>query len=91
MHIHFGNPIALLLLLCLVPAALWARKSMAGLGRGRGILALLLRLAILTLIVLALARTQWSRTEDDMSVIYALDRSRSVPETESREMIDYVL
>ena len=77
MHIHFGNPIALVLLGCLVPAALWARKSMAGLGRGRGIAALLLRLAIVTLIVLALARTQWSRTEDDMSVIYVLDRSRS--------------
>jgi len=91
MHVHFGNPIALALLGCLIPAVLWARKSMAGLGRVRGILALALRLVILILLVLALARTQWSRTEDDMSVMYVLDRSRSIPETESRAMMDYVL
>ena len=90
MHIHFGNPLALVLLACLVPVVLWARKSMAGLGRVRGLLALILRIAIVALIVLALARTQWARIQDDLSVMYVVDQSLSIPSNARRDAIEFV-
>jgi len=90
MGIHFGNPMALFLLACLIPVVLWARRSIAGLGRVRGPLAVALRMVIVVLAVLALARTQWSRTEDDMSVIYVLDQSLSIPADAQQQAQDYV-
>ena len=91
MSIHFANPWALLLLLSLVPAVLWARRSMAGLGRARGSVALVLRAAIIILVTLALAQAQWSFTQDDLSVIYALDESYSIPPGDQKRALDYVL
>jgi len=88
--IHFANPIALSLLALLVPVVLWARRSMAGLGRLRGTAALVLRLVIVTLIILALAQAQWRFTRDEMSVIYALDQSLSIPPGDQRRALEYV-
>lgn len=90
MHIHFGNPMALVLLACAVPVVLWARRSLGGLGRWRGPTALGLRLAIVVLAVLALARTQWSRTQDDLSVVYVLDQSLSIPPTAQQRALEFV-
>jgi len=89
--IHFANPIALILLVCLVPVVLWARRSLAGLGRVRGPIALALRLTIVLLIILALAQAQWSRTQDEMAVIYVLDQSLSIPQDAQKQALDYVL
>jgi len=64
--IHFARPIALLLLVCLVPIAFWARRSMGGLSRARWAVALGLRLAICLLVVLALAQLQWWFVRDEI-------------------------
>jgi len=89
--VNFGNPIALVALLCLVPVVLWARRPLAGLGKVRGGVALALRCVITTLLVLALARLQWSFTRDEMSVIYVLDRSLSVPPEDQKRALQYIL
>jgi len=91
LSVSFANPIALLLLLAVVPTVLWARRSIAGLGRLRGGIALALRLAILLLLALALAQAQWSITKDDMAVVYVLDQSRSIPGGDQKDALAYVM
>jgi len=89
--LQFANPWALLLLGCLIPVVLWARRSIAGLGGPRGVAALAVRVLIVLLVVLALARMQWSFTQDDMSVIYVLDRSLSIPSGFQKQALAYVI
>ncbi len=68
-----------LLLLLLVPLVAWlsvrthARLSLRHLAAGT-----LLRCFAVALLVLALARPQWHRGGDDVSVVYALDVSHSI-------------
>jgi uncharacterized membrane protein len=68
-----------LLLLLLVPvlAGLSARTH-ARLSRRHLAAATLLRCLAVAMIALALARPQWNRGADDVSVVYALDVSRSI-------------
>ena len=65
-----------LLVLPLVAVAAWRHRT--SLGPGRMLLAALLRSTALILLVLALARPEWHRGIRDVSVVYALDISRSV-------------
>jgi uncharacterized membrane protein len=88
--LHFANPVALVLLGLLVLVVVWVRRSLAGLGKVRGAVALALRVAITLLIVLALARLQWSMTQDDLSVIYVLDRSQSIPVEAQKQALEFV-
>lgn len=90
MSLHFANPAALVLLSLLVPVVVWVRRSLAGLGKVRGAVALALRLTITLLVVLALARLEWSRAQDDLSVIYVLDRSLSIPTEAQKQALEYV-
>lgn len=90
LSIHFANPKALVLLLLVALVFFWARRSLSGLGRARGSLALALRALIVTLAVLALAQAQWSFVQDEMSVIYVLDQSRSIPDSAQKEVLDYI-
>ena len=73
------NPLALLLLGFVPVIILVGRASMAGLGRWRAFVSTFLRCAILLAIVLALADLHIARTSDDLTVIFALDQSESVP------------
>ena len=86
---YFGRP-AFLLLLLLVPF-IWAFSfnSLAGLGKWRRVFALLLRTAVYTLLVFALAQAQWPRNADRMTVIYLLDQSSSIPESKRNYMMKY--
>jgi len=88
--IHFANPLALALLALAVPVLIWARRSIAGLGKLRAVLALALRLSIVALLALSLAQPQWSFRQDDMTVIYVVDQSLSVPPAARAEALDYV-
>ena len=90
MSIHFANPLALVLLGLVAPVLLWSRRSIAGLGKLRAVLALSLRLGILTLLVLSLAQPQWSYRQDDMTVIYVVDQSLSIPPPARADALNYV-
>lgn len=89
-EIGFERPLFLLLLL-LVPV-LWGLsfRSLAGLGRWRRIFALTFRTVVYTALVLALAKTQWRDKTDDLTVIYLLDQSESIPREKRDFMLDYV-
>jgi len=90
-NISFYQP-AYLLLLLLLPLLWWfSFRSLAGLGRVRRIMALGLRTLVLILFVLALAEIQLNQTSDDMTVIYLLDQSESIPSARRQAMMDYVV
>src|SRR5262245_47874406 len=81
-------PLWLLLALpLLVIAALRHRST---LGRGRMLAALLLRSAALVLLALALARPELHRGIRDVSLVYALDVSRSVSPAFLRSALDWI-
>ena len=80
--ISAGNPWWLILIpLVLPPLIWWSYRSLAGLGPVRGGLAILLRAAVITLIVLALAELQTVWQSDRLATIFLLDVSNSVPPT----------
>ncbi|MFO0974563.1 MAG: VWA domain-containing protein [Phycisphaerae bacterium] len=78
-HDRFDEPRALWLLLLPVVLWLWSRRSLAGLSPGRRMAALVARTLVIALLVLALAGLQNVRISRDLSVIFVLDQSRSVP------------
>lgn len=80
----FENPYwpHLLVLLAVLVGALLVigRRSLAGLGGWRWLLAFLLRVAVVTCLVLAIADLQHRETSDRLTVLYLLDQSLSIPE-----------
>ncbi|MCA9231018.1 MAG: VWA domain-containing protein [Planctomycetales bacterium] len=88
--ITFDSP-AYLLLLLLLPLMWWlGYRSLSGLGRWRRLMALTLRSLVLLIIVFALADVQYQRRSDQLTVIYLLDQSLSIPVDQRQAMVDYV-
>lgn len=77
--VRFESAGYLWLLVLLPLVVLWSRKSLAGLGPTRQTVAIALRCVVLTALVLALAGLQRVRTNDDLTVLFLVDRSDSVP------------
>lgn len=76
---RFAEP-EYLVLLVVLPLTWWmARKSLAGLPPARRVMALTLRLAIITLLVLACARMQFHSPAENVAVYFLLDWSDSIP------------
>src|SRR5688572_4116726 len=68
-----------LLVLLLVPLLAWlSARTHAHLSRRHLATVTLLRCLAVALLALALARPQWNSGSEDVSVVYALDVSRSV-------------
>lgn len=90
-RIGFDHPGYLLLLLAL-PLLWWIGfGSLAVLGRFRRWFALLVRTAVWTAIVLALAGIQLVWVSDRVTVMYLLDQSESIPQAKRQVMLDYVI
>jgi len=89
--IQFAKPLYLILL---IPLGIYAyrisRHSLADLSRFRSRLALALRLAILSMLVLALAGAQMSRQVSQQCVVFALDVSDSIPKATQTSAVKYV-
>jgi uncharacterized membrane protein len=87
---YFDQPRYLLLLLLL--PLLWglSYRSLSGLGHWRRWMALGLRSLVYLLVVLALAEMQFLRSSDRMTVIYLLDQSASIPQTQRDAMVQFV-
>ena len=88
-HLSFASP-GYLLLLALVPLLLASYRRLAALGRWRRWVALLLRAAVATLLILALAEVQIVQTSDRLTVVYLLDQSFSIPAERRQGLIDYI-
>ncbi|MCP4194603.1 MAG: VWA domain-containing protein [Planctomycetaceae bacterium] len=86
----FDQPGYLLLLLLLPLIWVLSYHSLSGLGPIRRWVAIGLRSFVFSLIVLALAEMQFLRVNDGMTVIYLLDQSASIPQTQRNAMVEYV-
>ena len=87
--VRFGRPWFLLLLLLLPVIWAYSFNSLAGLGRFRRWFAILLRSAVLTILVCALAQMQCQQKTDRLTVIYLLDQSESIPLEQRDLMLQY--
>ncbi|MFH1918622.1 MAG: VWA domain-containing protein, partial [Planctomycetota bacterium] len=80
-----------LLLLAVVPVVWWfSFKGLAALGLGRRLVSLGLRSLVLVAFILAVAEIQLVHTNDQLTVIYLLDQSLSIPADRREAMVDYV-
>lgn len=87
---YFQQPWWLLLGLAALPMLWLARRNLATLGMVRGILACILRLAVVALLGVILARPAISRTNDQLTVIAVMDRSKSVPQELQAGALEYL-
>lgn len=86
-----GRPWWLILIpLILPPLILISLRSLAGLGRVRKVLAILLRSAVVTAIVLAVAELQIVRKNDKLTTLFLVDVSQSIPRDMQAPMLEYV-
>jgi hypothetical protein len=65
-------------------------RSLSGLGMVRRALAILLRTAVVTLIVLALAEVQTVRRNDRLTTLFLVDASQSIPRNWQGPALQYV-
>ena len=79
---HFSDPIYLLLLLPALGWMLFVARGMHGMARARRRVAVALRVALVTLIVLALAGLQTARMNRGITTIFVMDRSGSMSAAE---------
>lgn len=90
MPVTFASPEFLLGLLLLPIVVILGRRSLAGLDRFRRRMALGLRVALVTLLVLALAEVEWRDLTQRVEVVYVVDHSRSIPEGKSQEVLELI-
>lgn len=83
--LRFEQP-AYLFLLALIPLIiLLSFRSLAGLGPIRRVVAITVRCAVVALMALALAGASRAKVTRDLTVLYLLDRSNSVPRPSQRD------
>ncbi|HUT24464.1 MAG TPA: VWA domain-containing protein, partial [Sumerlaeia bacterium] len=82
MQIQFGQPYVLLLAIPFVAHAIWMARRLRLLSRTRRCFALALRLLVLLALICALARMRVSFESKDLTVLFVVDDSDSVPETQ---------
>ncbi|MBK9126610.1 MAG: VWA domain-containing protein [Phycisphaerales bacterium] len=89
--VRFESP-GYLALLALIPLILvFSYRSLAGLGPARRAVAMLMRVVVVVVMILALAGLQRTQRVDEMSVVFLLDRSKSVPDNLQRAAFEYVV
>ena len=89
--VRFEKPGYLVLLAVIPLLVALSFRSLAGLGVARRIVAICARCLVVLVIVLALAGAQRTERIDDLSVIFLVDRSKSVPSELRREAFKYVV
>ena len=89
--IHFSHPQYLLLLPVIWGFTWWVlRGSLAELGRARGRLSAWLRVALLTLLVLALSGVQFIHPTNSLCTVFAVDVSDSISPNQRAVVLDYI-
>ncbi len=89
-HLAFDSPWYLVLLLGL-PVLWWlSLRTLSAMGRVRRVVAITLRSVIYLCLVMALAEAQWVRTSNRLTVLFLLDQSLSISQTQTDTLIDYI-
>lgn len=76
--IRFADPLYLWLLL-LLPVVVWMALSLRGMSTGRKWAVIAVRTLMLAALILALSRVELKRDSTELSVLYLLDQSDSIP------------
>jgi len=79
-RVRFGQPLWLVLLVTLPILVMMSFHSLAGLGPVRRWLAMGSRLAIVTFLILSLAELRIDKPNDNLTVLFLVDRSLSIPQ-----------
>ncbi|MCA9242496.1 MAG: VWA domain-containing protein [Phycisphaerales bacterium] len=88
--LRFETPGYLALLALLPLLIVFSVRSLAGLGPIRRWVAIVVRCIVVTAMVLALAGAQSVRTDDNIAVVFVLDRSNSVPRDQQAAAFDFI-
>lgn len=88
--VRFETPGYLVLLALLPLLAVFSFRSLAGLGPVRRWVAIGMRCLVVTCMVLALAGAQWIRKTDALSVVFLVDRSKSIPRPKQAEAFKFL-
>ncbi len=90
-HVFIQYPSVLLLAIPACAFLIWLQHyTLSGISRGRMWLAYLLRSASVVLVALALAGLQMIVERDALTVVFALDISKSIPEGERQRALDFI-
>jgi uncharacterized membrane protein len=87
---RFETPGYLLLLALLPLLVVFSFRSLAGLGPVRRWIAIGMRCLVVGCMVLALAGARWTQKTDALSVVFAVDRSRSIPRPQQLEEFKFL-
>lgn len=82
MQFYFANPLLLWLYVPLALHVLWMSRRLQMISGARRIAAVALRLVILALLICALAGVRFSRQSKDLTVLFVMDASDSLPEAQ---------
>jgi uncharacterized membrane protein/Mg-chelatase subunit ChlD len=88
--VQFEAPGYLVLLALLPLLVVFSFRSLAGLGPLRRWIAIGMRCLVVGCMVLALAGAHWTQTTDALSVVFVVDRSRSVPRPKQIETFQFL-
>lgn len=88
--IRFESPGYLALLAVLPLLVVFSYRSLAGLGGGRRVAAIVMRCVVVTCMVFALAGMERTRERDALTTIFLLDRSSSIPRAYQQEAFAFV-
>ena len=87
---YFADPWWLLSMLLMIPVVLIGRRSLKALGRVRRVVAIVLRVLVLTILSVMLARPTLGERSQVLTVIAVVDRSQSVPEGLQKAAISFL-
>ncbi len=88
--VQFETPGCLALLAVVPLVVVLSRRSLAGLGIVRAVLAVIARVLVIACLVLSLAGLQGVRLSDRLSVLFLVDRSRSIPGASTDEAFEFI-
>jgi len=87
---YFAQPWWLLAAVVVIPVIWIARRSLAQLSGARRATAVVLRVLVVLLPVILLARPTYTRTNEKLTVIAVVDRSRSIPDSLHSDSLSYL-
>ncbi len=87
---YFAQPWWLLAVTLVIPLIWLSRRSLAPLGGVRRVTAIVIRVLVVLLLVILLARPMLVRKSHRVTVVAVMDRSRSIPEASAEAALDYL-
>lgn len=88
--VGFESPAYLVVLAALPLLVVFSIRSLSGLGPVRRVIAILARCAVVLCMALALAGAHRVRTADDLTVIFLVDRSFSIPRGQHTQTYEFL-